>query len=279
MSAESRSLLRRNPLRGRFIADGDTPASILCLPNVISIVRILLIPVFLWLLFADGVRDGICTASMPPICGGVIAWPLEASGGALRWAAAAVFIVAIATDAIDGHLARSRRLVTDLGIFLDPVADKGITGAALIGLALLGELPWWAVGLILLREIGITVYRAVALRDRVIPASRGGKLKTLIQAVAISYWLLPFASLVRLEPGSADGGPIVWAIALASLHWILLVAVLVVTLWTGIDYLVQGSRASRVAGTNAVPGTAGTVDAADTADEQSPGAGREEPRP
>ena len=234
--SDTRSLWRRTPLRGRFLAAGDTPASILCLPNVISLVRILLIPVLVWLLLADA--------------GGVAAWPLEAQDGALRWAAAIVFIVAIATDAIDGHLARTRNLGTDLGIFLDPVADKGITGAALIMLVVLGELPWWAVALILLREVGITVYRAIALRDRVIPASRGGKLKTLVQAVAISYWLLPFASLVAWDvSGTATAGNLL-LLSLEAIHWILLVLVVVITLWTGIDYLVQGSRAAR-RGTNA----------------------------
>lgn len=230
MSAASRPLWRRNPVRGRFIAAGDSPASILCLPNVISIARIVLIPVFLWMLFAGG------------------------QDGALRWAAAAVFIVAIATDAIDGHIARRRGLVTDLGIFLDPVADKGITGAALIGLAILGELPWWAVGLILLREVGITVFRAVALRDRVIPASRGGKLKTVVQAVAISYWLLPLASLVSWDPSAGLTGAQLLAFSLGGLHWVLLVAVLAITLWTGIDYLVAAARSRRSVASDAPPG-------------------------
>jgi len=255
--SETRSLWRRNPLRGRFIAAGDTPVSVLCLPNVISLARILLIPVLVWLLVADALRE-VCTASMPPVCGGVVLWPLAAQDGPLRWAAAIVFIVAIATDAFDGHLARSRNLGTDLGIFLDPVADKGITGAALIMLAVLGELPWWAVGLILLREVGITVYRAVALRDRVIPASRGGKLKTLVQAVAISYWLLPFASLVTWDSsGTVTAGNLL-LLTLEAIHWVLLVLVVVITLWTGIDYLVQGSRAAKRA-RNAVPATSGTV--------------------
>ncbi len=256
--SDTRSLWRRNPLRGRFLAAGETPASILCLPNVISLVRIALIPVFLWLLLADAVQQ-VCTASLPPICGDVVPWPLEASNGPMRWAAAIVFILAIATDAIDGHLARSRNLVTDLGIFLDPVADKGITGAALIGLALLGELPCWAVAVILLREIGITVYRAVALRDRVIPASRGGKLKTLVQAVAISYWLVPFAALVAWDDAAGASAGNLLVLALDAVHWILLVLVVAVTLWTGIDYLVQGARAARLgSGAAAADGADGT---------------------
>jgi len=226
--ARSRNLLKRNPLRGRFVAAGETPASILCLPNVISLLRIALIPVFLWLLLADA-AVGVCTASDPPICGGFAF--VGAQNGPLRWIAAALFIVAIATDAIDGHLARSRNLVTDFGIFLDPVADKGITGAALIGLAILGELPWWVVAIILIREIGITVYRAIALKDRVIPASRGGKLKTIIQAVAIALALLPLATLL--------GGWVAWV------NGAVMTAAVVLTVITGADYLWRARRRNR----------------------------------
>lgn len=202
----SGNLLTRNPLRGRVIAGGDSPASILCAPNLISIVRILFIPLFLWLLIADGGADG-----------------------ALRWVAAVIFVVAIATDALDGHLARSRNLVTDLGIFLDPVADKGLTGAALIGLGILGELWWWVIALFLVREIGITVLRAALLSDRVIPASKGGKLKTVAQSVAISLALLPLWTLV--------GDGILWV------NWVAMGVALALTLVTGVDYLVKAIRA------------------------------------
>src|SRR6187551_2905681 len=131
------------------------------LPNIITVVRILLAPLFFWMLLADNGADG-----------------------ALRWWAAVLFIVAIATDGVDGAIARRYNLVTDLGKLLDPIADKILTGAALIGLSILGELPWWVTIVILARDIGITVFRFVMLRDRVIPASRGGKLKTLAQSVA-----------------------------------------------------------------------------------------------
>ena len=106
------------------------------LPNLITIVRILCAPIFLWMLLADGGADG-----------------------ALRWWAAALFIVAIATDGIDGWLARKYEIVTDLGKLLDPIADKVLTGFAFIGLSILGELPWWVTVIVLIREIGITVYR------------------------------------------------------------------------------------------------------------------------
>jgi CDP-diacylglycerol--glycerol-3-phosphate 3-phosphatidyltransferase len=153
----------------------------------------------------------------------------------LRYAAAALFIVAIATDGIDGHIARSRNQVTDLGKLLDPIADKVLTGAALVGLSILMELPWWVTSIILVREIGITVFRFAVLSDRVIPASRGGKLKTLAQSIAISLALVPFPSLV--------GSWFDWVnIVTMSIAFIL-------TVITGIDYLVQAWRLSRAAKT------------------------------
>ncbi|WP_368496667.1 CDP-diacylglycerol--glycerol-3-phosphate 3-phosphatidyltransferase [Herbiconiux sp. A18JL235] len=178
------------------------------LPNAITIVRILLAPVFFVMLLVD---DG--------------------QNGALRWAAAVLFILAIATDGIDGHIARSRNLVTDLGKLLDPIADKVLTGAALIGLSILAELPWWVTIVILVREVGITVWRFVQLSDRVIPASRGGKLKTLVQSVAISLALLPFPELF--------GDWVNWV------NGVTMTAAVVLTVVTGIDYLVQAWRLNR----------------------------------
>ncbi|TFB56042.1 CDP-diacylglycerol--glycerol-3-phosphate 3-phosphatidyltransferase [Cryobacterium tagatosivorans] len=178
------------------------------LPNLITVVRILMAPVFFWMLLADAGQDG-----------------------ALRWAAAAVFIVAIATDGIDGAIARRRNLVTDLGKLLDPIADKVLTGGALICLSILGELWWWVTIVILVREIGITVFRFVMLRDHVIPASRGGKLKTLFQAVAISLALLPFWLLL--------GDWVYWV------NWTVMAVALVLTVVTGVDYLAAGWRERR----------------------------------
>lgn len=180
------------------------------LPNAITVVRILLAPIFIWLLLADNGADS-------PV----------------RYAAAVLFIVAIATDGIDGHIARSRNLVTDLGKLLDPIADKVLTGGALVGLSILAELPWWVTIVILVREIGITVFRMAVLSDRVIPASRGGKLKTIAQSVAISLALLPL-----------------WNLFGEWVHWLngvtMTIAVLL-TVVTGIDYLVDAWRLSRKA--------------------------------
>jgi len=175
------------------------------LPNIITIVRILLAPVFFWMLLADNGADG-----------------------ALRWWAAVLFIVAIATDGVDGAIARRYNLVTDLGKLLDPIADKILTGAALIGLSILLELPWWVTVVILVREIGITVFRFAMLRDRVIPASRGGKLKTIAQSVAISLALLPLWLLV--------GDWINWV------NTITMTVALLLTVYTGIEYLVAARR-------------------------------------
>ncbi|TFB72570.1 CDP-diacylglycerol--glycerol-3-phosphate 3-phosphatidyltransferase [Cryobacterium glaciale] len=174
-------------------------------PNLITVVRILLAPVFIWMLLAD-----------------------NGAHEALRWAAAVLFIIAIATDGIDGMIARRHNLVTDLGKILDPIADKILTGGALVCLSILGELPWWVTIVILVREIGITVFRFVMLRDRVIPASRGGKLKTVSQSVSISLALLPF-----------------WLVFGEWVHWLntaTMTITLVLTVVSGLDYLVSAWR-------------------------------------
>jgi CDP-diacylglycerol--glycerol-3-phosphate 3-phosphatidyltransferase len=199
---------RSNGFRGRVISRGDGPASNANIANIITVIRILLAPLFIWMLLAD---DG--------------------EMGPLRYAAAALFIVAIATDSLDGQLARGRNLVTNVGIILDPIADKVLIGGALVTLSLLGELWWWVTIVIMVRELGITAFRFAVLSKAVIPASRGGKLKTVVQAVAIALYLLPLASLV------GDWMLIVNAIAMA--------AALVLTVWTGIDYLVQARRVNR----------------------------------
>ena len=188
----------------------EAKPSNLNLPNAITVVRILLAPVFLWLLFAD---DG--------------------ANGGLRWAAAALFVIAIATDGIDGHIARSRNLVTDLGKLLDPIADKVLTGAALVALSILNELPWWVTIVVLVREIGITVHRMVVLSDHVVAAAWMGKLKTVVQAVAISFALAPLPALL------GDWVTIV--------NVVLMTAAVVLTIASGIDYLAAEARAARVA--------------------------------
>ncbi len=181
------------------------------LPNAITVVRILCAPVFLWMLLADAGADG-----------------------GLRWAAAALFIVAIATDGIDGYLARRHDIVTDLGKLLDPIADKALTGCAFVGLSLLGELDWWVTILVLVREVGITVHRLIVASDHVVAAAWMGKLKTVAQAVALSLALLPL-----------------WTVLGEWIHVVNVVAMalaVVLTIASGIDYVlaeVRGSRAAR----------------------------------
>jgi CDP-diacylglycerol---glycerol-3-phosphate 3-phosphatidyltransferase len=183
------------------------------LPNAITIVRILCAPVFLWLLLADAGADG-----------------------ALRWIAAALFVVAIATDGIDGYLARRYEIVTDLGKLLDPIADKALTGAAFIGLSILAELPWWITIVVLVREVGITVYRFVVVSDHVLAAAWMGKLKTVAQAVALSLALAPLWTLVDAAWWSSG----VWWVNVVTMT----VAVLL-TIASGIDYVVTEVRAAR----------------------------------
>lgn len=137
-------------------------------PNVITGARILATPIFIWMLLADA-----------------------GEMGPLRVAAAVFFIVAIASDALDGYIARTRGLITDLGKLLDPIADKFLTGGALVGLSILAELPWWVTIVVLVREFGVTVHRLFEARSVVVAAAWMGKLKTLAQAIAISLALLP----------------------------------------------------------------------------------------
>lgn len=177
-------------------------------PNIITGARILATPFFIWMLLTDDGRMG-----------------------ALRWAAAAFFVIAIATDAWDGHIARSRGLVTDLGKLLDPIADKFLTGGALVGLSILGELPWWVTVLVLIREIGITVHRLFEARTVVVAAAWMGKLKTVAQSVAIALALFPFPALL--------GG---W------MHWVngvTMTIAVVLTIASGIDYVVNFVRMGR----------------------------------
>lgn len=178
-------------------------------PNALTALRIVLVPVFAWMLLAHPDETG---------------W---------RLATAAVFLGAILTDSLDGHLARKHDLITRFGKLADPIADKALTGMAFIGLSLVGELWWWVTVLMLVREWGITVMRFVVLRYGVMAAGRGGKLKTVLQAVAIMLYLLPL-------PG--------WAHVVAVV--VMLVA-LAVTLVTGLDYVrdaVALRRRSRTAG-------------------------------
>jgi CDP-diacylglycerol--glycerol-3-phosphate 3-phosphatidyltransferase len=179
-------------------------------PNVITVVRILFAPAFFVLLILAGTD-------------------LESP---LRWWAAGLFIFGMATDGIDGWLARRFDAVSDFGKLMDPIADKVLTGGAIIAISVLGELPWWVTALILIREIGITVWRMVELGDNVVvAASWAGKVKTVLQFFAISAALLPLA------PVLGDGYNI--------LNVVLMTVATVATLASGLDYLVAATRARR----------------------------------
>ncbi len=166
--------------------------------NALTVFRLALVPVFLLALFAEDGHDD--------------AW---------RWAAWGVFALASYTDKVDGQLARSRNLVTAFGKLADPIADKALIGAALIGLSVLGDLPWWVTVLVLVREVGVTLLRFWVIRHGVIPASRGGKVKTLLQGVAIGLYVLPLSGLLDSVRVGVMG------------------LAIVVTVVTGIDYVAR----------------------------------------
>jgi CDP-diacylglycerol--glycerol-3-phosphate 3-phosphatidyltransferase len=150
---------------------------------------------------------------------------LLAGGTTWRLVALAAFGVASVTDLLDGRLARSRGLVTDFGKIADPVADKALTGAALICLSGLGELAWWITAVIMVRELGVTALRFWVIRRGVIAASRGGKLKTMLQILAICLYILPWGNAIVRDT--------------------LMAAAVVVTLVTGFDYVLQAMRLRR----------------------------------
>ncbi|GAB3188141.1 CDP-diacylglycerol--glycerol-3-phosphate 3-phosphatidyltransferase [Nesterenkonia suensis] len=191
---------------------------LLNIANALTMLRIVLVPLFVWFLLLD---------AAPATAGG-----FEATNGGWRWAAAGLFAAAMITDKIDGDLARARNLVTDFGKIADPIADKLLIGAGLVMLSVLGELPWWVTIVILARELGITVLRMVVIRYGVIPASRGGKLKTVLQAAGLQLMLLPLVVIAG------------W---LADVAFWIMMAALVVTVLTGLDYLLSALRLRRAA--------------------------------
>ncbi len=174
------------------------------LPNALTVLRIVLVPVFGWLLLYDD---------------GTHAW--------WRFFAWVVFCVAAVTDWVDGRIARSRGQVTNFGKVADPIADKALTGVAFVGLSMLGLIWWWVTVVILLRELAITALRFIVIRHGVMPAGRGGKLKTMLQTIALGALTFPLWVL----PG-AD----IWSLAAHAV----LGAALVVTVVTGVDYLIKG---------------------------------------
>jgi len=182
------------------------PPSVWNIANALTILRIALVPVFGWFLLYD-----------------------EGQRSSYRLLAAAVFVVATATDRIDGDIARSRGLVTDFGKVSDPIADKALMGMALVGLSIIDLLPWWVTVVVLVREVGVTALRFLVIRHGVMPASRGGKVKTALQAVAILLFILPLSSP--------------WH----SIAVVVMTLAIIVTVATGVDY---GLRAQTLRNTS-----------------------------
>ena len=171
--------------------------------NALTILRLALVPVFAWFLLFDG---GQSTD--------------------YRLLAAGVFVVATATDRIDGDIARAKGIVTDFGKVSDPIADKALMGMALVGLSIIGLLSWWVTVVVVVREVGITALRFVVIRHGVMPASRGGKVKTALQALAILLYVLPL--------GEFSYGDLWHAIAV-----VVMAAAVIVTVVTGVDYVLR----------------------------------------
>jgi CDP-diacylglycerol---glycerol-3-phosphate 3-phosphatidyltransferase len=181
-----------------------TGARLLNPANGLTVLRVLLVPVFLAMLLTGG--------------GDHTGW---------RLAACAMFALASFTDRMDGQLARSRGLITPFGQIADPIADKALTSAALIGLSALDELAWWVTVVVVARDVGVTILRLVVIRHGVIPASRGGKLKTLLQTLAIGLYLLPLTGFA------------------ASARTVVMALAVVVTVVTGADYVIRAWRLRR----------------------------------
>lgn len=173
---------------------------VLNIANVLTVLRILLVPVFLVVFFVEGAENP---------------W--------WRVGAFVVFALAMATDYVDGYLARRLGLVTDFGKIADPIADKALMAAAMISLSIVGELYWWVTAVILVREIGITLWRLVGV-DHVVAASKGGKLKTVTQTVGVGMLILPLPYWV-------------WPV-----EWLVMGVAVVLTVYTGVDYLVKARQ-------------------------------------
>lgn len=169
--------------------------------NILTMARLALVPVFLGALFA----------------GPDPSWNW-------RITAFVLFAVACVTDRVDGEVARKYGLVTDFGRIADPIADKALIGGALIGLSILGELAWWVTVVIAVREVGVTLLRFWVIRHGVIPASRGGKLKTLVQAIAIGLYVLRLGDAAQ------------------TVSQAVMVVAVVLTVVTGVDYVVRAVR-------------------------------------
>jgi len=199
-----RAAAANHPPKPDRLGDPTTSVSTWNAANALTMLRVALVPVFVVLLLQDGGHDPEWRA-----------W---------AWAA---FTVASISDLFDGKLARRHNLVTDFGKLVDPIADKALMGAALISLSALGDLPWWVTIVVLAREVGITALRFWVIRHGVIPASRGGKAKTMLQGIAIGMYTLVMT------------GPLA-----TSRAWFMAAAV-IITVATGLDYVVKAVRMRR----------------------------------
>jgi len=171
------------------------------LPNALTVFRILALPFCAWALFQKDGQDPTWQ---------IIAWTM-------------FFIVGM-TDVLDGRIARKRNQISNFGIILDPIADKAFIATALIGLSILGKMPWWVTVLILAREIGVTILRFAVIKREVISANRGGKLKSLLQNFSVGFYILPLPTSLYL------------------LRDILLGIAIVLTIWTGAEYFRQAIK-------------------------------------
>ena len=186
------------------VADPISAVSALNVPNLLTTVRIIVVPILAWLLFKE-----------------------SAETDANRIIAGSIFIVAALTDIADGTIARRWNLITNFGKIFDPIADKALIGVALIGLSYLNLLDWWFTWVILARELFVTFLRFWVINKGVIPASRGGKLKTITQIVAISFYLLPLPE------------------SLSIVGEIIMFAAVILTLATAVDYIMKAIMTDR----------------------------------
>ena len=201
------------PAKPDPVGDPISEAPLVNVPNALTLLRLICVPIFIWLYMASA--DSI----------------------AMGWAADIVFLGAALTDIVDGHLARRDGLVTNFGKIADPIADKLLTGSALIALSHSGAIAWWITILIIGREVFITALRFYVIRRGVIPASRGGKAKTASQITAIVALLIPTESL-QASPVLAD--QLVWL--QGAVANVALVLAIFLTIATAIDYIAK-SRA------------------------------------
>ncbi len=187
------------------MSDVNQGVSNLNVPNALTTLRIVLVPFFGYALLVDG--------------GDSVLW---------RTVAYVIFAVAMITDKVDGDIARARGLVTNFGKIADPIADKAITGMAFIGLSIVGDIWWWVTILVLLREWSVTILRLSILRHVVIAAAQSGKLKTVLQALALGALTLP----LRQVDGSLDAiGDVLFYVA-----QVLLAGAVAMTLWSGFEF-------------------------------------------